>query len=177
MKIKGIPGILAMGVALSLLSLSAPLASAQSMSMSDKHFMKDAAEGGLAEVELGQLAQQRASDPQVKAFGERMVRDHSKANEKLKALAQSKNVDLPTSISMTDKATKMRLSHLSGAEFDKAYMQDMVKDHTDDVNDFTKESSKAEDPDLKAFVKETLPTLQEHLKKAQEIEPKVTAQK
>jgi putative membrane protein len=177
MTIKGLPGISMAALMLALFSLGAPRSTAQSVSMGDKHFMKDAAEGGLAEVELGQLAEQKASDPAVRRFAEKMVNDHTKANEQLQQLAQSKNVELPTSIGLEDKATKMRLSHLSGADFDKAYMEDMVKDHKSDVSDFQKEASNAQDPDLKEFVAQTLPTLQEHLQKAQEVETKVTAQK
>ena len=103
--------------------------------VSDKTFVKKAAEGGLAEVELGQLATQKASSEDVKKFGQRMVDDHSKANDQLKQVAAQEHIDLPTEPSAKDKATKARLEKLSGEQFDRAYMRDMVKDHRTDVAD------------------------------------------
>jgi putative membrane protein len=146
------------------------------LSAMDKHFIRKAAEGGLAEVELGKLATQKASSDEVKKFGQRMVDDHSKANDQLKQLAQQKGVDLPTQPDAKDKATKSRLEKLSGEQFDKAYMQDMVKDHTKDVSEFKKESTSAKDPDVKNFASQTLPTLQDHLKEAKSIAPKENKQ-
>ena|SRR5947209_2532043 len=142
------------------------------LSAMDKHFVRKAAQGGLAEVELGKLATQKASSDEVKKFGQRMVDDHSKANDQLKQLAQQKGVDLPTQPDAKDQATKKRLEKLSGEQFDKAYMQDMVKDHTKDVAEFQKESNSAKDPDVKNFASQTLPTLQDHLKEAKSIAPK-----
>lgn len=153
--------------------LSALRAQTNTPSSADKSFMKDAAEGGIAEVELGQLAVEKASDPDVKKFGQRMVDDHMKANEMLKQIAAQKGVDLPTEPGMKDKATKMRLSKLSGADFDKAYMSDMVKDHKSDIEAFQKENNKGQDADLKEFVTDTLPTLQDHLKQAESVSVKV----
>src|SRR5205823_13732746 len=95
----------------------------------DRTFVRKAAEGGLAEVELGQLATQKASSDDVKKFGQRMVDDHSKANDQLKQVAAQEHIDLPTEPSAKDKATKARLEKLSGEQFDRAYMRDMVKDH------------------------------------------------
>ena len=141
---------------------------------SDRKFIKEAAEGGLAEVELGELALQKASSDEVKKFGQRMVDDHSKASDELKQVAGSKGVDLPTGLSAKDKATKERLSHMSGADFDKAYMQDMVKDHRKDVAEFQKESSSGSDPEVKQFASKTLPKLQEHLQTAESIAPKTS---
>jgi putative membrane protein len=100
---------------------------------SDTKFIKEAADGGMAEVELGQLAGEKAASDEVKKFGQRMVDDHGKANEKLKAIAASKNIELPQEPSAKHKATKARLAKLSGAQFDHAYMADMVKDHKTDV--------------------------------------------
>jgi len=101
-----------------------------------------------------------------------MVDDHSKANDQLKQLASSKGIEVPTDLSAKDKATKERLSKLSGEQFDKAYMKDMVKDHTQDVSEFKKESTSAKDPDVKNFASQTLPTLEDHLKQARSIAPK-----
>ncbi len=144
---------------------------AGSVPAADKKFMREAAEGGLAEVELGKLATEKASSEEVKKFGQRMVDDHSKANDELKQLASSKSVNLPNELSAKDKMTKERLSKLSGESFDRSYMQDMVKDHKKDVADFARESNSAKDPDVKQFASKTLPTLKDHLKEAEGIAP------
>ena len=135
----------------------------------DRKFMDKAAQGGMAEVELGQLAQQNGQSADVKAFGKRMVDDHSKANDQLKQLAAQKGVALPTSLDAKDQATKDKLSKMNGAAFDKAYMQDMVSDHKKDVAEFKHECTAAHDPDLKNWANQTLPTLQSHLQEAQKI--------
>jgi putative membrane protein len=145
------------------------------ISSADEHFMKEAAQGGMAEVELGKLAEQRASNAEVKKFGRRMVTDHTKANSELKAVASAKNITLPETLNAKDEATKQKLSSLSGEQFDKAYMSDMVTDHTKDVADFRKESSSAQDTEVKDFAMKTLPTLEDHLKEARQIEPQVAS--
>ncbi len=142
----------------------------------DTKFLKEAAEGGMAEVALGQLAVEKASNADVKKFGQRMVDDHSKANDQLKQLASQKNVTLPQDLNAKDKATKAKLEKLSGEQFDQAYMKAMVKDHTKDVSDFKRESMSAQDPDIKNFAAQTLPTLQQHLKQATSLAPSTTAQ-
>lgn len=142
---------------------------------SDKKFVRDAAQGGMAEVELGKLATEKASSDEVKKFGQRMVDDHTKAGDELKQIASEKGIAVPQDLNAKDKMTKERLSKLSGSQFDKAYMSDMVKDHTQDVADFQKESSSGKDSDIKNFAAKTLPTLQDHLKQAKEIAPAKTA--
>lgn len=149
--------------------------SISSPTSADTDFMKKAAQGGMAEVALGELAVKNSSNPGVKKFGQRMINDHSKANDQLKQLASQKGVQLPEDLSVDDKATKEELSKFSGAKFDRQYMEDMVRDHEKDVADFQRESTSAQDPDLKSFVTRTLPTLQEHLKQAQSIVPTVSA--
>jgi len=139
--------------------------------MADRKFVKDAAQGGMAEVELGQLAAEKASSDDVKKFGQRMVDDHSKANDDLKQLATKKGVHVPQQLSAKDKATKARLSKLSGEQFDKAYMANMVRDHKKDVAEFRRETESAKDPDVKNFAASTLPTLEDHLKQAQSLAP------
>jgi putative membrane protein len=134
----------------------------------DQAFVVEAAKGGMAEVELGQLAAEKGSSDQVKKFGQRMVEDHGKANEELKSLAQSKSVTLPAAADAKEKALHDRLSKLSAAEFDKAYMREMLADHRKDVNAFRKESQSGKDPDVKAWAAKTLPTLEEHLKMAED---------
>src|SRR5947208_8088350 len=99
-------------------------------------FAPTAAEGGMAEVEMGQLAIQRAADPAVKEFGQRMVTDHSRAGAELKAIASRKQIELPMEVSSSQKSTMDKLSKLLGAEFDKEYMSEMVKDHENDAKEF-----------------------------------------
>ena len=132
---------------------------------SDRKFMDKAAQGGMAEVELGQLAEQNAQNPDVKAFAQRMVTDHSKANDQLKQLAAQQGVSLPTSLDAKDQATKARLEKLHGDAFDKAYMHDMVMDHKKDVAEFKREASAAKTPALRDWARQTEPTLESHLRK------------
>jgi putative membrane protein len=155
-------------------SASATTASGN-LAATDRTFVKEAATGGLAEVELGNLAKDKASSADVKQFGERMVTDHSKANDELKQWAEKNNVTLPTQLSAKDKATRDRLAKLSGAAFDKAYMHQMVMDHQKDVAAFKHASQTAKNADLKAWAGETLPTLQDHMKLAQDTAGKVGA--
>lgn len=138
------------------------------MSAADSRFATKAAAGGMAEVKLGELAQKNASNPDVKAFGQKMVNDHSKAGDKLKSIASKDSINLPSSMDAKDQAVYDRLSKLQGAQFDRAYMQDMVKDHKGDVAEFQREANGGKNADLKGFASETLPTLQEHLKMAQD---------
>lgn len=142
-------------------------------SSADKKFMTDAAQGGLAEVQLGQLATQKATNPDVKAFGQRMVDDHTKANDQLKSIASQQNVTLPSSMDAKDQALYDRLSGMSGSEFDKVYMQHMVMDHKKDIAEFRKEANGGKDSAIKQFASSTLPTLEEHLKMAQDAHAKV----
>jgi putative membrane protein len=146
---------------------------ASTLSDSDKEFVMKAAQGGMAEVTLGSLAAQKGTDAEVKNFGTRMVNDHGKANDELKALATNKGLSLPTELDADAKKTQDELSKKSGKAFDKAYIDDMVKDHEKDVAEFEKQSTAAQDPDLKAWVTKTLPTLQDHLKMAKEAAGKV----
>jgi putative membrane protein len=139
----------------------------------DQMFAREAALGGMAEVDLGNLAKEKASSNDVKQFGDRMVTDHGKGNDELKQWAQSKNITLPTQLDAKHKALHDRLAKLSGDAFDKAYMRDMVADHQHDVAAFKRESTSGKDADLKAWAGKTLPTLQEHLKMAQDTATKV----
>ena len=138
-----------------------------SLAGADKEFVQKAAVGGMAEVAMGKMAQQKGSSDQVKQFGARMVEDHSKANDELKKVASAKGVTLPTDVDAKHKAKMDKMQKLSGGEFDRAYMDDMVADHKHDVADFKKQANGGKDSDLKAFAAKTLPTLEDHLKMAQ----------
>ncbi len=129
----------------------------------DASFYKTLAQGGIAEVEAGKLAQQKGADPKVKDFGAMMVKDHSAANEQLKALAAGKGIDLPGSSSTSQMATKAKLEVLSGGTFDKSYVDDQVKAHRDTVELLKKEIATGQDPDAKTFAQKVLPTVESHL--------------
>lgn len=145
---------------------TAPAAGSRPVDRSDRKFVDHAAQGGMAEVELGKLAQQRAADPQVKAFGERMVQDHSKANDELLRIANQKGIPAPA-MDHSHQSDADKLAKKSGADFDKAYMKHMLNDHKKDVKMFEKTAKSAKDPDIKDFAARTLPTLQAHLQQAQ----------
>jgi putative membrane protein len=139
----------------------------------DKTFAMHAAQGGLAEVQMGKLAAQNASSPDVKQFGQRMVDDHGKANDELMSWASKNSVTLPTDLDAKHKADEARVSKLTGAAFDRAYMALMVADHNKDVAEFKRASTTAKNPDLKAWAAKTLPTLQEHQTMARDTSAKV----
>jgi putative membrane protein len=136
------------------------------MSSQDHKFMMDAAMAGLKEVELGRMATQQGASDAVKQFGQRMVDDHTKANEELTSLASTKGMTLPTALEEKHRGDMTKLSTASGADFDRAFSKMMLKDHEKAVDLFEKQSTKGTDADLKAFAAKTLPTLQEHLQMA-----------
>ncbi len=139
----------------------------------DTHFMDKAAQGGMAEVKLGQLAVDKGSSQAVKDFGQRMVTDHTKTNNQLQQIASKDGVTLPSNLDAKDQATYDHLSKLSGTEFDRAYMRDMVRDHQMDINEFRREGQTAKNPGVKSFAQQTLPTLQEHLSLAKQDSSKI----
>jgi putative membrane protein len=133
----------------------------------------NAAKGGKAEVELGRIASERATNPAVKQFAEKMVTDHSDANNKLQQVAQAKGITLPDELPTEDASIKQRLTQMNGPEFDREYMQHMVQDHQKDVSEFQNEAAQAQDPEIKNFAASTLPTLKQHLQLAQTTEKKI----
>ena len=141
-------------------------ASAPSVSAADRKFFAAAAEGGMSEVELGRMAAARGSNADVKAFGQHMVDDHTKVNASLKSLAAKKGVTLPSDVGAGNRKVAESLSRLSGSAFDQAYMKAMVQDHVEDVAEFQKQSTAANDTDLRAFAAKNLPTLKHHLEMA-----------
>ncbi|MBW8876090.1 MAG: DUF4142 domain-containing protein [Acidobacteria bacterium] len=148
---------------------------ASGLSSADRKFITSAAQGGMLEVELGKIAAQKASDPDVKTFGQRMVDDHSKANDQLKQLASQKGVTLSDKLSPAKQKDVDKYNKLSGAAFDRSYMSHMVTDHKQDVAEFQKESKSGKDTDVKSWASTTLPTLQDHLKMAQDTSAKLHA--
>lgn len=150
-----------------------PSSMSSSMKSPDEEFMRKAAAGGLAEVELGNLAKQNGGSDAVKQFGERMVNDHSRANSELQQLAQQKGITLPSKPESKDRHLAKTLESKQGAEFDRVYARDMVKDHEADIAEFRKEAESGKDPAVRAWAQQTLPVLQQHLEAARQVEQKV----
>jgi putative membrane protein len=147
-----------------MFTLSVLPAASFAASNPDAAFYKHAAEGGIAEVEAGRMAQDKGNSQHVKDFGAMMVKDHTAANDKLQSIAASKNITLPTSSSVGQMAAKAKLDVLSGATFDKSYVKGQVTAHRETVALFRKEISTGQDADAKAFASATLPTVRAHLK-------------
>jgi putative membrane protein len=145
------------------------------MAQEDLEFATKVAQGGIMEVRLGELAKQEAASDEVKQFGQRMVEDHGKANEQLKQIAESKGIELPKEMPKGGQQLHDELQQKSGAEFDQAYMDEMVSDHEKDVEEFKQYVETGKDPDLTSFAEQALPTLQQHLQLAQETQEQVTA--
>jgi putative membrane protein len=137
------------------------------VSRADQRFIKDAAAGGMMEVELGKVAADKGTNDKVKQFGKRMQEDHGKANDELKKIAADKGVEIPTALEGKHKKTVDRLSKLSGEEFDRQYMRAMVDDHKEDLEKFQREADKGADPAVKQFASKHVPVLKKHLELAQ----------
>ena len=153
---------------------SASSSSASSkISAKDQQFLKKLAMGNEAEIELGQLAQDKASNQAVKDFGKRMVDDHTKAKDQMQQLASKENIDLPSKPAPKEAAEKAGLEKLSGAQFDRAYMRHMVMDHRKDVNEVKNENAMTKNQDVKQLTNQLLPTLQDHLQNAEQVNSQV----
>lgn len=129
----------------------------------DARFAVDAANGGLTEVQLGKVAQDKGSDPRVKEFGKMMVDHHTKANDELKAIAADKNITLPATPGEDMEKNIADISSKSGKDFDKAYIKQMVKDHEKTVKLFEDGQKNVKDAEIRAFIDKTLPVLKSHL--------------
>lgn len=148
--------------------------------MSDTDFAKAAAQGGIAEVKLGELAEDKGTSKAVKDLGQRMVDDHTRADDNLKSAASRDNIYIPSQMNAKDQATYTHLSELSGTAFDRAYARDMVRDHEADIAVFRHEANDGKDSTIKSFAAQTLPTLEDHLKEARQtltsVSPKTRTQ-
>ena len=156
-----------LGVALAIVgfTLAAPHANAApSVCTKDCNFIQAAAQGGMTEVKLGELACSTGQRDDVKQFGQRMVKDHGGINDDLKALATQKGVTLSDSLDAEHQGVVDKMSALSGSDFDNAYIAGMIKDHKTDAKAFKAESSATKDTDVKGFVDKTIPVVNEHLK-------------
>ena len=140
----------------------------------DYKFVSEAANGGNLEVSLGQIAMEKSADKAVQDFGKQMVDDHKKINKELTDLAAKKGASVLVETSKSDQRLMDRLRGLSGAEFDRAYIDQMVSDHKKDVKEFQKQAKNATDTELQAFVSRNLPTVEEHLRKAETIQATIS---
>jgi len=126
-------------------------------------FLVKAANSGMAEVKLGELASQKGTDKKVREMGEMIVRDHAAANDQVKQLAAGRNVSLPETIGGSMQHQVEELAGKKGKDFDRAYISQMIKDHQDAISLFKRATEKVNDPDVRTFANNTLPKLQEHL--------------
>jgi putative membrane protein len=157
---------------LALVALVSPLALAPlafGADDPDATFYKKAAEGGIFEVDTGNQAAKSSNNQQVKDFGSMLVTDHTAANEKLKGIAASKNISLPTTSSVGQMGQKAKLDVLTGDTYDKSFINTQIKAHEQTIALFKKEIATGQDADAKAFATATLPTLRKHLKEARSI--------
>ena len=158
------PALIAASVSL---AFAAGAVAAQTLSHRDVKFVQEVAADGLAEVELGKLAQQKAIHAEVQDFAKTMVEDHTNANAELKTIAQANGIQLPGGMDKKHQKLMDKLQKLEGGDFDREYMEHMVRDHKHDVKAFRKEAKAKEDSPVKVFAANTLPTLEGHLVAAQ----------
>lgn len=165
------------GAVLTSALFMASMVGAQTVSRSDTKFIQKVAEGGLAEVELGKLAEEKGGDQRIRQFGQRMATDHGQAGKELEQLATQKGVSVGNDMSSSHLRERDRLAKLQPAAFDREYVQEMLKDHKKDVAEFRRMRDKAQDPDLRAWITKTLPTLEDHLKTIESLNASLTAQR
>jgi putative membrane protein len=151
-----------------------PASQSKKADKDSQSFIKNAIEGNIAEVDIGKLAQEKGKNPDVKKFGQMLVDDHSKANEKAKAAAGQAGVEPPTGSSLTQKGTYAKLKILQGDSFDKSFASSMVSDHQNDIKEYEKAAGK--DDAVGRYAKEALPTLRTHLQHAQTLQQELKRQ-
>ena len=164
--------IILTGLALSLLSLPAfaqkPAAKPYTFSQQDKDFIHEVGAGNLAEVQLGQLAEKKATDPAVREFVRWMATDHQLANTRLQAITKSQFG--PPALTIKDQTLKQKLEVLNGAQFDEEYVNAMVQDHQQDIPKFQKEAEQGQYLELRTYARNLGPALHQHLTEAQELQ-------
>jgi putative membrane protein len=143
------------------------------LSAADERFANEAAIGGQFEVEAGKIAE-RSANPQIKEFGARMVKDHGAGGAKLKALMTNRGARVPQGLDSKHAEIRDHLASLKGAEFDREYIREMVKDHDEDSQTFADAAKSLSDTQLKGFAAETLPVIKDHDKMAHEIAASIT---
>jgi putative membrane protein len=164
--------LLTAALAMSCASHNDPYANLSGPGEFDRTFMSRASESGAAEVQLGQLAQEHGEREDIRKFARRMIADHNRVNDELAQLARMKGVPLPDGAGHDGQSQLNMLETKSAGDFDRAYAKTMVEDHVKDVAEFTEAAEKAHDKDIRRFASQTLPTLQEHLRMARDLQPK-----
>ncbi len=172
MKIKGV--VVTAGLILAAAAISFGAEKEKSAhsgkSSADAMFIKKAANGGMTEVELGKIAEDKGQKQEVKDFGARMVKDHGKANDDLKSVASKMNVEVPDKVNAKHQAVIDKFSKMSAESFDAAYVKAMIKDHEKDIAEFEKAEGEVKNEDLKKFISDTIPVMKEHLEMVQKID-------
>lgn len=168
--------ILALTLALAAFPAAAQQAAKPELSRQDRNFAEHAMAGSMMEVQLGKLADQRAENEAVKRFGQRMITDHAQANEKLSQIGSRLGLSAPSELPREQRRTVDKLAGLSGAEFDRAYMAAMIDDHKKDIGEFRRQAERGENPELKTLAQQTLPTLEQHLRLAEDTQSRLGAQ-
>jgi putative membrane protein len=143
------------------------------LAQEDKTFVREAATGGMAEVELSRVAQ-KSENADVKRFAERLIEDHTRANEQLTSIAAGLGVEMPKTLDSEHERMRAKLQALHGKAFDDQYMHDMVEDHNKALKLFQQEERSGHNTELKQFAQKTLPTLEEHQKMAVELSRKLS---
>jgi putative membrane protein len=144
------------------------------LSAAEQSFVMDAAQGGMAEVELGKLAEQRGSSAQVRDFGRMMVQQHSQANSELTAWAQRMGISPPTSLSPAAQAAQMRLQSAQGQDFDRQYLEQQAAAHLEQRAAFQFAANNAKNQELRSFAQKTLPVIERHIDQLRTISPMAT---
>jgi putative membrane protein len=145
------------------------------LTQDDRQFVSEAALGGMMEVQLGQLAQEKGQSDAVKQLGQTLANDHQQANQQLQSIAQAKQIDVPTSMDQSHQKSISQLQNRSGAGFDRAFIQEVIRHHQKDIAQFREQSTKTQDPALRDFTSSTLPTLEKHLQQARDAQQQAGA--
>jgi putative membrane protein len=143
----------------------------------DQKFMTQTAQSGMMEVQLAQLALQKAASQEVKDYARQLEQDHSKANDELKTLAQQKNINLPADMGTKHQSHMTKFQNMSAEQFDREYIKTMAGNHRNSIREFQKQADRAMDSHVKEFAAKTLPTLQTHLQRAQELQTSTRSRK
>jgi putative membrane protein len=139
----------------------------------DRSFISSAAEANLAEIDIAEMVDQKSTDPAVKDFANRMVTDHTQASQKLASVAEMNGIKLPTEASATERKQKSELERLSGAQLNDAYLRDELQGHKETISAFESEIERGQNQEAKNYAEQTLPTLQDHIRIAEDVAGKL----
>lgn len=155
-------------------SLPQMIRAQEHVSHNDKEFIRKAAEGNNGEIQLAQMVSQRTQDQQVRAYCDKLINDHTQANQQLRQIAEAKGVEFPNGPASSAEHEMHRLEKKSGADLDRAAIDHWVKDHKKDIKEYDREAKHATDPQVKQYAISTLPTLHDHLNRAESLSSSAT---